>query len=461
LNGDITTFPSSNKTCALKFDQLTKTIMENIESYLLYTEEEKKKMTGKKIENIRDQFELEARNEYFKIGIRGNHSNFSGTEMLKHESLGISNEVPRIFCKQSNLQRSVWISNDITSSEKSSYFAVGGVLRIEIFSLPEMPKKHRNWIIRKVQDEEEALLAKNFSDSGGNIESITVSFTIPEYVWIDEGREDVEVGWWNEETKEWQLDNLEEVKINKTTREVSFKTLQLAPFAYLQSRCSDFPYVSWKLRCIQPDIAVLDIQTKRIKLVFEIGADYCKLIDIKESELQRLANKEMTPGILLKELISSGILLVPNDDDFELAGISPKDKDAEERAIWDVVTSVNAYAFRSAKWNHNPALKDNIVVKIRENLEYDREFFEDYEPDWRYIMWWNNKCSFVDCIDTDENFDREVNIPEGNETHAILSLTLMNNATDEALERCNDYTHIRFIQTLKKFLRILRIFSFS
>jgi len=222
--------------------------MEKIEVYLLYTEEEKKKMTSKKIENIRDQFELEANNEYFKMGIRGNHSNFSGTEMLKHESLGISNEVPRIFCKQFNLQRSVWVSNDITASEQSPYLAVGGVLNIEIFPLPEMPKKHRSWIIRNIQDMEDTLKKKNFPDSAGNIEPITVAFTIPEYVWIDEGREDVEVGWWNEEAKEWQLENLEEVKINKTTREVSFKTLQLAPFAYLQPRCTDFPYASWKLR---------------------------------------------------------------------------------------------------------------------------------------------------------------------------------------------------------------------
>ena len=34
-------------------------------------------------------------------------------------------------------------------------------------------------------------------------------------------------------------------------------------------------------------------------------------------------------------------------------------------------------------------------MRIRENLEYDADFEEDYEPDWRYVRWWNNKCSFV------------------------------------------------------------------
>ena len=126
-----------------------------------------------------------------------------------------------------------------------------------------------------------------------------------------------------------------------------------------------------------------------------------------------------------------------------------------------MVCCIRAYAFRSAKWNKNPALKDNVVIKIRENLEYDREFFEDYEPDWRYIMWWGNKCSFVDCTDAETDFEKPVRIPEGKETHALLNLTLEGNASEEALDRCNSYPHIRFIQTLKKFLRLLRLLAFS
>lgn len=32
---------------------------------------------------------------------------------------------------------------------------------------------------------------------------------------------------------------------------------------------------------------------------------------------------------------------------------------------------------------------------MRENIEYDREFLEDTEPDWKYMSWWNNKVAFV------------------------------------------------------------------
>jgi len=447
-----------------KFDEITKLVMDNIEVYLFLSEDEKSKLTSKKNEIYKPNFMLQSSNEFFKIGIRGNYGKMTGTELIKHDDLGICNEMPRMFINYNNIQRSTWAAFDDTSLGYSPYLAVGGVLNIEVFNMPEMPKKHRNWVMRNIQDMDEMLERKLFPDpnaNNANVEPVTISFTIPEYIFIDEGREDVEVGWWDEKNEEWQFEDLSDVKINKTSHEVTFKTMRLAPFAYLQNRSTDYPYVSWKLRCIAPDVALLDIQTKRINLTFEVGSDYTKLIEQKESELQHLVDKKMSPGMILKHLSRSGIHLIPDDRDFKLAGVEPKDPDAEERAIWDVVCSVGAYSFRSAKWNKNPKMSDNIIVKIRENLEYDREFFEDYEPDWRYIMWWKNKCSFADCTDLDEDFDKPVNIPDDKETHALLSLALEGFASEEALLRCSSCTNIRFIQTLKKFLRLLRLFAFS
>lgn len=60
----------------------------------------------------------------------------------------------------------------------------------------------------------------------------------------------------------------------------------------------------------------------------------------------------------------------------------------------DIATSLRAFAFRSSNWNKSIDV-ENIIIKIRENLEFDREFFEDHEPDWKYAMWWPNKCAFI------------------------------------------------------------------
>lgn len=106
----------------------------------------------------------------------------------------------------------------------------------------------------------------------------------------------------------------------------------------------------------------------------------------------------MSPGLLLIELSKCGVLLLPKDEDAKYGEITLKDKFSEENAIIDISTTLRGFAYRSSKWNKSLS-GDNIVVKQRENLEYDREFFEDHEPDWKYVMWWPNKCAYVRTSD--------------------------------------------------------------
>ena len=105
------------------------------------------------------------------------------------------------------------------------------------------------------------------------------------------------------------------------------------------------------MRCIDPDTALLDLHTKRMKLIFEIGAVYVKLVECSIPELSHLVDKEFTPGFLLKELSKCGVHLMPKDEDAKLAGIELKDRSAEERAILDVACAVRSIHFRKAKWN--------------------------------------------------------------------------------------------------------------
>ena len=116
---------------------------------------------------------------------------------------------------------------------------------------------------------------------------------------------------------------------------------------------------------------------------------------------------------------------MPRNEDAKLAGIEQKDQAAEERAIIDVACSVRSFHYRRCKWNQgesaeNPGVgPDNIVMQIRENLEFDESFEEDHESDWRYTMWWNNKVSFVEgARECDEKCN--VRIADGTLTHSIL-----------------------------------------
>jgi hypothetical protein len=84
---------------------------------------------------------------------------------------------------------------------------------------------------------------------------------------------------------------------------------------------------------------------------------------------------------------------LPKQSDFKLAGIDAKDWGAEHRAIIDVACSVRAFHFQRAKWNQGIGDKkgtpgEQIVIRCRENKEFDRDFEEDLESDWKYLGWW-------------------------------------------------------------------------
>ncbi len=45
------------------------------------------------------------------------------------------------------------------------------------------------------------------------------------------------------------------------------------------------------------------------------------------------------------------------------------------------------------------------MVRIRENLEYDEEFAEDQEKDWKSICWWPNKCAVIKARESHESLN--------------------------------------------------------
>ena len=130
------------------------------------------------------------------------------------------------------------------------------------------------------------------------------------------------------------------------------------------------------------EIGIEEINMDYIKGSPSYSHPYVMLIEKTDSELRDLVNKKMSPGNLLLELSKCGIHLMPVDEDVKHGGIHLKLRHSEENAIIDVSTSLRSFAFRSSKWNKHID-PNNIVIKIRENLEYDREFYEDHEPDWR------------------------------------------------------------------------------
>ena len=223
------------------------------------------------------------------------------------------------------------------------------------------------------------------------------------------GKDDaLKVALWDNKTNEWTVEGIEEVKLDCSKLHLEFKTTRLAPLAFVIDRCTDYPYKSWKMRCIATDKAILSLVTKRKKFFFEVTPGQVRLIDTDDPALAHIVNRPFPPGLLLFEMLKCGINLMPDDKDGKICGYKIKYKDAEERAIFELATSINAFAFRSSVSNKTLSdgisfvnVLEQVAMSIRLNLEHDRKFFEKDEREWKTFVWYYNKCGYTKLSDKD------------------------------------------------------------
>ena len=162
--------------------------------------------------------------------------------------------------------------------------------------------------------------------------------------------------------------------------------------------------------------------------------------------------------MLLRDLKKCGIHMFPEDEDAARGGIHLKDKMAEERAILDIASTLKVFAFQSLKWSQQ-ADPENIVCRLRENPDNDRVFLEDDESDWKSVMWWADKVSYIKSKNCDEAFNKE--IEDGQVTHSMLSLAIAGVQSQEAVEACSSFEDVDFIDTTQRILRLLRLLGFT
>ena len=124
---------------------------------------------------------------------------------------------------------------------------------------------------------------------------------IPDYLFVGDDVTALKIAVWDAAKSEWSTDYItfgkDEAK--KDARQINFSTTKFAPMSMLQSRCTDYPYQNWWLRCINEDTALLDLWTKRVKLIFEITPLHLRLIECDIPELKHIVDKAFVPGYLL------------------------------------------------------------------------------------------------------------------------------------------------------------------
>ena len=125
----------------------------------------------------------------------------------------------------------------------------------------------------------------------------------------------------------------------------------MLPHALITERCLDYPYNGWKLRCVKPEKAILDIITKRLNIRIEIGSGFVILRDRPEKEFSSFVNKKLSPSQLLKNLLICGVNLLPVIEDADTANICRKSVESEEHAINDISIWIKAFYVKSSRWS--------------------------------------------------------------------------------------------------------------
>ena len=98
---------------------------------------------------------------------------------------------------------------------------------------------------------------------------------------------------------------------------------------------------------------------------------------------------------------------------------------------------------------------------MRENPEFDEDFAEDQEKDWKTFVWWKNKVACIKMRDSYDNLNET--LLDGTLTHARLNLLLTKHElTDpDLIDKTKDTQHIIFNDTLKRFLKLTKMLSFT
>lgn len=152
----------------------------------------------------------------------------------------------------------------------------------------------------------------------------------------------------------------------------------------------------------------------------------------------------MAPGALLHLLQQAGINLLPSEQDALLADIN-KTEAVEDKVIEDLSLACRSYFLRSSRWS-NTLDSNQILVKIKENMDFDQEFAEDQEKDWKSIVFYPNKAECVKARDSESKCKKE--LVKDTNSHSTLQMLLSHYdlTSQEALDNLRREDFILFTE---------------
>lgn len=445
-----------------------------------------------------------AQNDDIKVGFWG-HLQSKGfrAKSIEHPKIQISYDLPKSIALQSMGHcigvRTLYTTYDSVNGRDPSQMSVGGMIRVDLLSIPPFSKRVKGWTIRQVPPPGQELLRLPYPNNEHTTTSTAIAvqpckieYKVPAHVLV--GKEST-VSWWDTQEEKWSTEGITEIQWEPEMRKISFFSARLAAFSITQVRHLDLPYTYWSMRPVAPLVVELKIQAARYELHFVISEDGLRLKgpDLEELHGTMFASPEeanaaesgltntaalppagnnhrapriRSPATLLKELRECGLNLMPEDGDAAfLKGYTPKSPETQARAYSDLSEIAAFYDIASSK--HNRSLpKERALVRVRENPLCDE--FDPLDPDcdidYQAIMFFPDKACFVQSLERISPCKEAVK--SGHFTHASLYLCYDKTPTPgpnhaEHLQRLEiTCSNARFAEAVRQTMQLMRLLCF-
>merc|ERR550534_848074 len=442
-------------------------------------------------------------NDDIKVGFWG-HLQSKGfrAKQIDHQKIQITLEMPKSIALQSMGHcigvRAVYTSYDCAYGKDPSQMSVGGMIRVDLLSIPPFSKKVKGWTIRQVPPPGQELMRLPYpnnehatTNTAIAVQPCKVEYKVPANMLVGKSPT---ISWWDCQEEKWATEGISEISWEAETRKISFWTARLVSFAITQPRHLDLPYKHWVLRPIAPLLVELKITAARYDLSFIISEDGLRLKGPDEPELHDLmfappeeannpeaggtgaiqhgpggstkAPRIRSPATLLKELRECGLNLMPEDGDADyLDGYTPKCPETQARAYSDLSEIAAFYDIASS--HHNKSLpRERALLRVRENPLYDEfdALDPDCDTDYQAIMFFPDKACFVQSLEQVSPCKEA--LKPGHLTHASLYLCYDKVPVPspnhvESLQKLEvTCSNARFVEAVRQTMQLMRLLCF-
>lgn len=446
--------------------------------------------------NAKNEVMLQVAQRRCKFGLWVNLAKNPRIKSIEFGVLSISTELPKSLALASVAIRAMHFTSDSLSPRDPPpaaleakggpyYQTVGGVLTLELLTLPPAVKKLKGWTMRQITDMCHSLHKQPYplpSEAGAVVSSaaappLRITYQIPKHVVMpDKGQ----VGYFNPDDQLWRTDGVSEFTFDAETRVASFLSARLTSLALLQPTHIEMPYKKWLITPNGPSACTLHLVAQLRTYTFEVGTAGVTLTAPKLPELEHVLGRPLSAPRLLALLRESGLNLCPTDNDMAQLAQQPGGKDtlkeaALEEEMHRLITPIlPALQVAYSRWNQTRGAAKilcrispkghtfDIDAELGEAPAKEKDPFDEVEGNWQTMSFANRSAedrnvALIKALDSDQVCD--MGVSEGMEAHSTPFLCCKPVYEDVAQEAA--LSSQLFQENVRVLLNKLRIFSFT